>query len=207
MARVTGPLMSFDASGTIASAAVFSKWRGRNYVRRHAVPNNPRTAAQLAARAIVKFLGSEWAGLSAPNKATWLAGGDARKISAFNQFISINARNWRDLLAPSKGYPAARALSAAEVDNINAVTSGRQIKVSGTTDGTANVWAVVVGRSLLTGEADSIAAAVAIVLAPAGAWEFVDGPLDPGTYYYQAMAISTDGKISAWFAQVSAVVS
>lgn len=50
MAKVTGPLMSLDASGSIASTITFSKWKGRNYVRQLTIPSNPSTGAQVAIR-------------------------------------------------------------------------------------------------------------------------------------------------------------
>lgn len=51
MAKVTSPLMSLDASGSIAGAITFSKWKGRNYVRQLVIPANPRSAGQQATRA------------------------------------------------------------------------------------------------------------------------------------------------------------
>lgn len=53
MAKVTGPLMSLDASGSVASTITFSKWKGRNYVRQRVVPSNPSTAGQIAVRLIL----------------------------------------------------------------------------------------------------------------------------------------------------------
>jgi hypothetical protein len=50
MAKVTAPLMSLDASGTVAKTAVFSKWKGRNYVRLHVTPMNPNTTSQKVVR-------------------------------------------------------------------------------------------------------------------------------------------------------------
>ena len=50
MAKVTGPLMSLDASGTVAGTVVFSKWHGRNYVRQRVIPQNPRSEDQEFAR-------------------------------------------------------------------------------------------------------------------------------------------------------------
>ena len=50
MAKVTGPLMSLDASGTVANTTVFSKWKGRNYVRLRVIPFNTNTALQQAVR-------------------------------------------------------------------------------------------------------------------------------------------------------------
>jgi len=46
MAKVSGPLMSMDASGKLADAVVFSKWKGRNYVRQWLKPANPMSADQ-----------------------------------------------------------------------------------------------------------------------------------------------------------------
>lgn len=50
MAKVTGPLMSLDASGTVGNTATFSKWKGRNYVRLRVTPQNPQTADQASGR-------------------------------------------------------------------------------------------------------------------------------------------------------------
>jgi len=50
MAKVTGPLMSLDASGTVANTTTFSKWKGRNYVRLRVIPQNPQSVAQQAVR-------------------------------------------------------------------------------------------------------------------------------------------------------------
>lgn len=44
MAKVTGPLMSLDASGTVGKTAVFSKWKGQNYVRLRVTPMNRQTS-------------------------------------------------------------------------------------------------------------------------------------------------------------------
>jgi hypothetical protein len=62
MAKVTGPLMSMSASGTVGDTITFDK---RNFVRQRVIPANPQTAPQgnvrLALRAIqgaLKRLGS-----------------------------------------------------------------------------------------------------------------------------------------------------
>lgn len=66
MAKVTGPLMSLDASGTVANTVVFSKWKGRNYVRQRVVPSNPHSADQEAARNMVRVSGESqrWANIN-----------------------------------------------------------------------------------------------------------------------------------------------
>ncbi len=62
MAKVTGPLMSLDASGTVGGTATFSKWKGRNYVRLRVTPMNPQTNGQATSRT---YLGALGQGLSA----------------------------------------------------------------------------------------------------------------------------------------------
>lgn len=49
-AKVTGPLMSLDASGTVGKTCTFSKWKGRNYVRLRVTPMNPQSEGQQDAR-------------------------------------------------------------------------------------------------------------------------------------------------------------
>lgn len=46
MAKVTGPLQSFSASGQIAKSIVFAAWKGVNYVRQYVIPSNPQSEDQ-----------------------------------------------------------------------------------------------------------------------------------------------------------------
>ena len=50
MAKVTGPLMSMTASGTVGKVATFSIWKGNAYVRSRIIPKNPKSDAQKIAR-------------------------------------------------------------------------------------------------------------------------------------------------------------
>jgi hypothetical protein len=50
MAKVTGPLMSLDASGAFGGTLVFGKWKGRPTVRQLVTPSNPNTAFQIISR-------------------------------------------------------------------------------------------------------------------------------------------------------------
>ena len=57
MARVTGPLMSMEASGTIGKSLTFANWVGRQYVRRWTRPANPQTADQMDQRNAFSIIG------------------------------------------------------------------------------------------------------------------------------------------------------
>lgn len=56
MAKVNGPFMSLDASGTLADTLTASKWKGRNYMRQRIIPANPQTSGQQAVRSILGTL-------------------------------------------------------------------------------------------------------------------------------------------------------
>jgi hypothetical protein len=206
MARVKGPLFSVDAAGTIASTVVFSRWRGRNYVRRHAIPANPRSAGQTAARTVIAFLAPLWDGLLPDDKATWEDLAESTNISSFNAWIAYNARNWRDLMAPTKIYPAARSITGGSVGGLSKVVSGRQVEITVPFTPGADDWGMALLRRGTTGVSQLSNAVMAAETA--GTQNvFVDGPLEPGTYYYNARIWSTDGKLGAIGTEVSATVT
>lgn len=57
MAKVTAPLLSLDASGSVGNAMVFSKWKGRNYVRVLVTPKNLQSEGQAEVRTILAAVG------------------------------------------------------------------------------------------------------------------------------------------------------
>ena len=58
MAKVTGPLMSMEASGAFGGALVFGKWKGRPTVRQLVTPSNPQSANQTISRNRVRATGA-----------------------------------------------------------------------------------------------------------------------------------------------------
>jgi hypothetical protein len=60
MAKITGPLVSLGARGTIGKTATYASWRGRAYVRQRVIPKNPRSTDQVANRTLFSFLQQMW---------------------------------------------------------------------------------------------------------------------------------------------------
>lgn len=58
MAKVSGPLMSMEASGAYAGALVFGKWKGRNVVRQLVTPGNPKSQGQSDNRNAIRVFGA-----------------------------------------------------------------------------------------------------------------------------------------------------
>lgn len=198
MAIVKGPAMSLDASGSLAGAVVFSKWKGRNYVRQLVTPANPKSGSQTGFRASMRFLSQIWAGLSAGNKATWEDRADDMIVSEFNAFTSYNQKRWRNFLTPSKEDPAAEASTPATAPTGAAVAGVRMATVTLTDSGTPPDWGYVLFRSTTTGFTPAISNAVYLVpWDVAGATVIIDTPLEPGTYYYRSRGFNDDGIAGA----------
>jgi len=89
MARVSGPLMSFDASGKVADSVVFSKWKGRNYVRQWFKPANPKTAAQVQQRERLTTAVTMWHNEDASVQQEWndYAKSTGKVLSGFNAYV------------------------------------------------------------------------------------------------------------------------
>jgi len=90
MAKPTAPLLSFDASGTLAKTMVFSRWRGIPYVRRYVIPANPQTAAQQTTRNTFTMLTEFWKVAGPLLQAPWGLYATGRKFLDRNAFIGQN---------------------------------------------------------------------------------------------------------------------
>ena len=89
MAKATGPLFSLDARGSIGKAIVYSIWKGINYVRRHVVPENPKTADQIVVRTVMADGSLKWKDgtIDAPSKALWDTFAEGKPFSGFNAYM------------------------------------------------------------------------------------------------------------------------
>jgi hypothetical protein len=207
MVKVAGPMLSLDASGTLAGAMVFSKWKGRPYVRSHVVPSNPKSGAQVGVRAMFKFLSQKWGALTAGNKATWEATAEQLAISPFNAFLSKNQFRWRNFLTPSKVSPAAEIEAAPSAPTAVATAGVRQISLAITKGATAPTWGYMIFRSPTGTFTPVFSNAIAVVaIDGSGNGSYVDTPLAAGTYYYEIRGFTADGIAGPSSAEYSAVV-
>lgn len=92
MAKTTAPVLSFGASGGIASTLVYGSWRGIAYARRYVVPANPNTAGQQLTRTTFAELREFWKLLPTLSRDPWTAFATGRKFLNFNAFIGENLR-------------------------------------------------------------------------------------------------------------------
>jgi len=194
MVKVHAPALSLDASGSIAGAMVFSKWKGRNYVRELVIPANPRSGAQTGVRSMFKFLAQEWAGLSAGEKASWQDRADDLVASTFNGYMSYNQRRWRNFETPTQEDPPA-LISTAPSGCTGVATPGiRTMSLAITHGANLGDWGVAIFRDLTTAFSLTWDKVIAVVpLDGSGDGEYVDAPLDPDQYFYNTVAFNDDG--------------
>lgn len=209
MARTTGPLFSLDASGKVGGALVYSRWKGRSYVRRLVIPANPKSGSQIGMRAMMAFLSQQWASLTGAEQVSWEALADATSISPFNAYVQFNQRNWRNWLAPTKLYPPARVQIIDIITNETATAGVRQITLSGdTAPVTGTNWACAIFRALASPVVTAWSNCIAVIDAPSSAtFTYVDSPLDPDTYYYNFRATTEDGVLGPEETEVNAIVT
>jgi len=95
MAKPTAPLLSFGASGQIAKTMVYSRWKGRSYVRRHVIPNNPQSSEQTLTRNTFTFLQNVYKFAPALVTAPWTAYSTGKVLTNRNAFAKFNISNLR----------------------------------------------------------------------------------------------------------------
>ncbi len=88
MARVSGPLFSMDASGSIGKAITYGKWKGIAWCRVWFSPENPQTAKQVNMRtalnlAVVFFQVT----LTQAQKDAYEVGAAGQGMSGYNLYM------------------------------------------------------------------------------------------------------------------------
>lgn len=111
MARVTGPLMSMEASGTIGKTLTFANWVGRQYVRRWTRPSNPQTQDQMDQRNAFSVIG---VGVSWANKSLQINSSTTKTDEAAYREKTPSGMRWNGYIqkvltgSGAAGYKAAK---------------------------------------------------------------------------------------------------
>ncbi len=90
MAKVTAPLLSFDARGKIGDSMVFANWRGVPYARRYVIPGNPQSVGQTLTRDIWTALDMRWKQAGTLMRAPWDRFAVGQKFVGRNAYLGKN---------------------------------------------------------------------------------------------------------------------
>lgn len=201
MAVVKGPLFSLDASGSVAGAITFSKWKGRAYVRQRVIPSNPKTGGQLGRRAMMRFLAQKWDALVAGDKASWTTLAAQIVASNFNAYVRDNLQYWHNFKPPSQN--SERLALGSTSDNVLTAAAWEQnrIKLSFLGSALGDAWGKIIYAALGAAVVPAVGTAVLIeiddvVTAHDVYWTPHIGDVD-AQWTFDSMTFSDDGVISA----------
>jgi len=143
MAKPTAPLLSFDASGTLAKTMVYSRWRGVRYVRRYVIPANPKTAGQLLTRNTFTTLSESWKVAGPLLVEPWGLFATGRKFLDRNAYMgqNINLLRSQSDMALYRASPGARG--GLPPNSISAAAGVAQIVVTFVNPTPPTGWAIV----------------------------------------------------------------
>lgn len=97
MAKVTGPLLSIDASGKIGESIVFTRWRGTKVVRQFVKPANPNSAAQQTQRGYLTTAIDKWVKEFQPvTQQGWRDFQAGQPISGVNEWVKRAIEGLKD---------------------------------------------------------------------------------------------------------------
>lgn len=109
MCKVTGPLLSLDASGSVASTITFSRWKGINYVRQRVIPTYSNTFKQQKIRALITDASQAWKSngtdgtttIDATYKSAFDLAAAGKGMSGFDLFIrNCVSKNYNSTVSP-----------------------------------------------------------------------------------------------------------
>jgi len=206
MATVKGPLFSLDARGQVGGAVVFGYWKGRNYVRRHAVPSNPQSVSQVGMRVMLKFLSQIWQSRSEAQQSDWADLAAQKNISPFNAMVGYNMARWRNMLYPALLYPATEDDDVGTLPTLVATAGTRQITLTIGLTAIEQNYGAVIFRNPTTTFTPSWNNAVQVLRFESGTEKtWIDTPLAVGVeQFYMMVLFSKTGVPSAASAEDSA---
>jgi len=203
MALTKAPLFGLDAGGTIAGALVFSKWKGRTYVRRHAIPHNPRSGLQVGMRSMFKFISQDYANLSAALIAEWKVIADKTATTPLNAQMQRAQQQARQNFGAQKGPAETAGTTPTAPATLVATAQPKSLAISWTNPAvTPGNYTGMLYASKNTGFTPDISNLIAVL--PVATLAFVHTGLVTGTpYYYRLRQTNTDGKMGALIAQAT----
>lgn len=89
MARISFSPLIVEASGKVKDT-VFSRWKGRAYIRSRVTPANPQSAAQTLVRNSLARCVSLWQSFTADMYTNWNTYASPYSISGYNAFVKAN---------------------------------------------------------------------------------------------------------------------
>jgi len=187
MVKLTGPIMSLAAGGSVGKVLTVANWKGRPYAKKFSIPTNNQQAAQLGIRAVMGFLSNQWASLSAAEQATWENLAASKDLSPFNAYLGYNLQRSTEDEMPTQEFPPAAGLNPGNFVNMAPEVHATYVVVKFANFPGNPVWATTIYRSASAGF--SPGPENRLFMVPAGIFptgsSVIDRPPSHGTWYYK----------------------
>ncbi len=202
MATTKAPLFGLDASGSLAGSIVFSKWRGRTYVRKLSIPANPKSGLQVGMRASMRFITQDFTNLTAAQKAAWDSLAAVTNITQLNAQVADAQRRTRVNDGVRRGPAEAAGTTPDAAASLVATAQPKSLVLTWVAGANAPEYAWMLFRSLTGTFTEDISNLIRII--PAATLTFTDIALTTGVeQFYSFIGVNFDGELGAASAEFS----
>ncbi len=186
MARTKAPLFSLDASGKLGGSIVFSKWKGRTYVRALSIPANPKSGLQVGMRSSLRFVTQDFTNLTAAQKAAWDTLAAVTNITQLNAQVADNQVRTRVNDYLRRGPAEAAGTTPSAAITLVATAQPKSLVLSWVAGATAPEYVWGLYRSITTGFTPDVSNLIRIL--PAATLTFTDFGLVTGQEEFYVIA-------------------
>ena len=202
MAGVKAPLFGLDASGALGGSIVFSKWKGRNYVRKLSIPSNPKSGLQVGMRASMRFVTQDFTNLTAGQKAAWDTLAAVDNITQLNAQVRDAQRRTRVNDGVRRGPAESSGTTPDAAATPTATAQPKSLVLAWTAGANPPEYAWMIFKSL-TGVFDEDVSNLLRIVA-AATLTFTDVKLTTGVeVFYSLIGVNFDGELGAASAEFS----
>jgi hypothetical protein len=194
MVKLKGPILSLEASGSLAKTVIVQQNKGRTYMRKLSSPSQPLAAGQVGNRTMFRHLTSHWSDLSAADQATWNPPAEDQNITAFDAYLRENLQRWGIGKDPGNAYPVAEDDSAGVANLIVLLPQGRGVQVAFQLSTIDQNQGFRIHRNIAPGipaSNDNLVWIKSPIGIPADSW--FDTPREPDQYWYRLVPFSDHG--------------
>ena len=209
MVKLKGPLLSLEASGTIADTLTIQEWKGRTYMRKKPQPADAKSGKQIGMRAMFSYLTKHWDSISSIDKATWNTRAASKNILPFNAYLNENLLRWVTGKHPGEAFPIGETGTSAVTLFQNAIPQGTGLRVQLGIQFQNDNQGATLHRILDPPSLTRLDNAIQVLPSePApSALMFFDHPLEPGIHWYKWAGFTNDGKAEMIGAPFSGTVT
>lgn len=196
MVKLTGPMHSQRASGTLAGQLCFG-FSGKNATaRKKPTPKQPRSGLQISMRAMMTFLAQQWKNLTDDQQATWDSCASHTRLDAYHRYLGQNLERWRTSRGPTKQYPAEEKNIPGGAPECIAAGGPRHATITAQIKNVvADNWLGILLHSKTADpdlDVDKLIHVYKIEDLDPHYW--THSPLAPGTHYYHIWYLTDDGS-------------